>query len=66
MAKKEKRVSCQCIANVDGLCAVEQCNGEIRGLDIGPQTLLQARDEYMATSRMFEALFPSDIDKKDD
>lgn len=53
MAQKEKRISCWCIANVDGICAADECCVEIRCMDSENLTLQQAKAEYEAMESMF-------------
>lgn len=51
------KVSCHCIANIDGHCVAESCRGEITALDVNISSQEQAKRLYDAAASMFEGEF---------
>lgn len=51
------KVSCHCIANINGHCVAESCKGEMIGFDLNISTTEQAKQFYEVAAKMFEEEF---------
>lgn len=53
----KEKVSCACIANVEGHCVAEKCEGEIIAFDVKISTPEQAKEFYQLANFLVEENF---------
>lgn len=61
----EKKVNCWCIANTNGICRVENCNGEIRQIrKVNNKDPYTAAKYYNISIMTFEEVFSKEFEEE--